>query len=466
MPTNWQQVYEVFSAVQPMPASQRQAEALRLCAGDPGLVREILALLGGYDKATAENFLCVADADTPLKTVLPKDPAVPELVGANLGPYRILELLGAGGMGEVFLAERVIPFRMTVAIKILRAGMLNEMARRRFVVEQQALADLHHPNIVRLLDAGETHNGRPYFVMEYIDGATLAEAFRNKPLASDDAGCLLLEIAEAVAFVHKKGFLHRDLKPQNVIFDSHGRLRVTDFGVAKIMQADLSLTRTGDLLGTPSYMSPEQASGRREDIGPATDIYGLGAILYFLLTGRPPFLGRNPRETIRQVEQTSLESVQTTRPGLDPKMEELCLRCLDKDPAQRPSSAREVASTLRSILGPAYVSPSSSSPSLELQALMNTPRKVQAERDQNAVPTILPGETSHVPELPAVAAAEMEKTALWELCAYCGISTSERQERTFVHFPRNVLMLDGAALAASSVSWAYWHGPGRPALRC
>jgi serine/threonine protein kinase len=447
VPQNWQRIYEIFSAVQGLPPEQRHTEAVRLCETDQDLAREVLALLGGYDKATAENFLCVADSNAATKAVLPKEPPAPALVGSNLGPYRVLELLGAGGMGEVFLAERVAPFRMTVAIKVLRAGMLNEMARRRFVREQQALADLHHPGIVRLLDAGETDDGRPYFVMEYIDGATLAQAARNKPLSSDDAACLALEIAEAVAYVHKKGFLHRDLKPQNVLLDAQGRLRITDFGVAKTMQADLSLTRTGDLLGTPSYMSPEQAEGRRQDIGPATDIYGLGAILYFLLTGRPPFMGSNPRETIRQVVDTPLASVRTTRPGLDPRLEELCLRCLEKEPAQRPGSAREVANALRSILGPAYASPSASSPSLDLQALLDTPPKAPADPGENGAPTGKPDVAIRAPVASAAKAEEMEKTALWEPCVYCGTSTPERQELRFSNFPRNVLILLGAALA-------------------
>lgn len=302
------------------------------------------------------------------------------LIGANLGPYRVVELLGAGGMGEVFRAERSAPFRMTVAIKVLRAGLLNETARHRFVREQQALADLHHPAIVRILDAGETDDGRPYFVMQYIDGSSLAETVCDNPLPSYDAAALILDIAEAVAFVHKKGFLHRDLKPHNVLVDADGRAHVADFGVARMSQSDLSLTRTGDLIGTPSYMSPEQAEGRRQDIGPASDIYGLGAILYFLLTGHPPFLGSNARDTIHQVATSRLMAVQAARPGLDPKLEELCLRCLEKEPSKRPESVREVVNTLRTILGRPRA-PSSGTSSLDLPALTDRPASTPPHAD-------------------------------------------------------------------------------------
>jgi serine/threonine protein kinase len=214
--------------------------------------------------------------------------------------YQVEAVLGRGGMGVIFKA-RHLKLNRPVALKMLLAGTYagpEELAR--FRREAEAVAALRHPNIIQVHDADEV-TGRPYFTMECVEGGTLAQRLAARPLPPRDAAELLATLASAVQFAHKIGFLHHDLKPGNILLTPDGTPKITDFGLARAIGTDSKFTQTGDPLGTPSYMAPEQARGNVNAVGPATDVYALGAVLFETLTGRPPFEGRSPTETMHKV---------------------------------------------------------------------------------------------------------------------------------------------------------------------
>lgn len=211
-----------------------------------------------------------------------------------LGDYEIIDEIARGGMGVVYRARQVSLDRI-VAVKMILAGRLaGRNSIERFITEAKAAAALRHVNIVAIFEIGE-HDGQQYYSMEYIEGTSLAELIREAPLPQRDAVQYLRTVAEAIAYSHGQGILHRDLKPSNILIDRDNRPRVTDFGLAKCVEADDSLTATDQILGTPSYMPPEQASRNHGNISKASDVYSLGAILYELLCGRPPFRARRRR---------------------------------------------------------------------------------------------------------------------------------------------------------------------------
>src|SRR5581483_10444003 len=227
----------------------------------------------------------------------PAMPGAPPLP-RPFGDYDLLEELGRGGMGVVYKARQRNPER-TVAIKmILRGELASKADLARFRAEAQSAARLDgHPSVVAVHEVGEV-DGQPFFSMKYVEGTTLAKLVAHGPLPPREAARHLSCICQAVHYAHQHGILHRDLKPSNVLIDDQGQAHVTDFGLAKRVEGGASLTQTGAILGTPSYMPPEQASGSRGILGPASDVYSLGAILYELLTGRPPFKSANPLDTI------------------------------------------------------------------------------------------------------------------------------------------------------------------------
>ncbi len=213
------------------------------------------------------------------------------------GRYRLLEQIGRGGMGAVFRAEQTDLHR-EVAIKVILQGELaTEAELQRFQHEAQAAASLRHPNIVSIHDVGCT-DGLHFFAMELMQGGNLAERLHERPLSDTEAVELVLRVARAVAYLHARGVIHRDIKPSNIVFDDHGSPCLTDFGLAKAFDIDGGQTRTGDVLGTASYMSPEQASGAIRNISPQSDVYSLGAVLYELITGVPPFQGESFLDTV------------------------------------------------------------------------------------------------------------------------------------------------------------------------
>jgi eukaryotic-like serine/threonine-protein kinase len=267
------------------------------------------------------------------------------VAGLSFGNYELLELIGEGGMGVVYKAWQGALNR-TVAVKMLRSGSLaGDSEVKRFRSEARAAAKLQHPNVVAIHEVGE-HEGRLYFTMDYIQGPNLAEVVHGAPLSAERAARYVKTIAEAVHYAHQQGILHRDLKPANILLDSNDQPRITDFGLAKQVESDAALTLSGAVLGTPSYMPPEQATGRGKEIGPACDVYSLGAIIYDLLTGRPPFRADTPLDTLLQVVEAAPAPPRLLNPKVPRDLETICLKCLAKDPGQRYQTAQALAEDL------------------------------------------------------------------------------------------------------------------------
>jgi serine/threonine protein kinase len=265
--------------------------------------------------------------------------------GRRFGDYELLEEIARGGMGVVFKARQGKLDR-TVAVKMILDGRLaNDEQVRRFRTEAESAGSLQHPNIVAIHEVGE-HEGHHYFSMDYVDGQSLAEQVRTGPLPAKRAAEYVKSIAEAIHFAHERGILHRDLKPSNILIDSSNQPRITDFGLAKRLEEESDLTLTGQVIGTPGFISPEQASGKGGTVGPQTDVYSLGAILYFLVTGRAPFSSSSPQQTMMQVLTTEALSPRRLNPELPRDLETICLRCLEKDASRRYASARELADEL------------------------------------------------------------------------------------------------------------------------
>ncbi len=275
-------------------------------------------------------------------------PALP----AVFAKHRLLREIGHGGMGIVYEAED-LRLKRTVALKLVRSAAFarpEELAR--FRAEAETVARLDHPNIVPVHEIGEA-DGQQFFTMKLMDGGSLAERLLQGPLPPREAAGLLSKVARAVHHAHQRGVLHRDLKPGNVLFDAHGQPHLTDFGLAKLVHVESSLTLSSAQLGTPHYMSPEQAAGRVREISTASDVWALGVILYQSLSGRVPFAGESHGEIFRRIQDEEPPSLAGKKAGADRSarpvpadLSTLCLRCLEKEPARRPASAGELADEL------------------------------------------------------------------------------------------------------------------------
>jgi tetratricopeptide (TPR) repeat protein len=269
--------------------------------------------------------------------------------------YEILGELGRGGMGVVYKA-RHIQLKRLVALKMLRGGSLEaEADLARFRAEAEAVARLQHPNIVQIHEVGDS-DGRPFFSLELVEGGSLDRRIGGAPLPARGSAQLLLTVAQAVHYAHCRGIIHRDLKPHNVLLTPDGRPKVTDFGLAKQLPAEPgvlpgNLTQSGAVMDTPSYMAPEQAQGRSKEIGPAADVYALGAVLYEMLTGRPPFCGESSWDTVVQVITADPVPPRQLQPKVPRDLETICLKCLHKQPPRRYASAEDLANDLRRFLG-------------------------------------------------------------------------------------------------------------------
>ncbi len=268
---------------------------------------------------------------------------------AAIGEYELIEEIARGGMGVVYRARHK-GLKRQVALKMILSGpMATSEERQRFLREAELAANLDHPNIVPIYEVDE-HDDRPFFSMKLIEGSSLSR--QAGPLSSDPraAARLVAIMARAVHYAHGQGFLHCDLKPSNVLLDGQGRPYLTDFGLARRAGENSALSISGAIMGTPSYMAPEQATGARSALGPATDVYGLGAILYELLTGRPPFRSPTIMETVVQVLERDPAPPRELRPAIPRELESICLKCLEKAPKDRYPTAEALANDLDSYL--------------------------------------------------------------------------------------------------------------------
>jgi serine/threonine-protein kinase len=292
----------------------------------------------------------------------PTRPSPPIVSGLprTFGDFELVEEIGRGGMGVVYKAWEKSLKRFVALKMVLRGEHASGADLARFRGEAQSAAGLAHPNIVPVYKV-DSENGQAYFSMKYVEGQTLAARVKAGPLPPRDAARYLAAVSRAVHHAHQKGILHRDLKPANVLIDGDDQPLVTDFGLAKRVEGGVSLTGTGAIVGTPSYMAPEQAAGNLGQPGPAADIYGLGAILYELLTGRPPFLAATAVDTLLLVRSEEPVRPRLLNPQIDPDLEFICRKCLEKNPEHRYASAQCLADDLESYLKSEPVSARSSS---------------------------------------------------------------------------------------------------------
>ena len=305
------------------------------------------------DLASALDCLDALDSlapDEPKGSRIADEPTmrIPEPM-ANLprifGQYELLDEIGRGGMGVVYMA-RQSGLDRTVAIKMILAGhMASREHVRRFQAEAKATAQLRHPNIVHIHEVGQIH-GQDYFAMELVEGESLAQRLAREPVDIETAVRLLGSVARAVDHLHGQGIVHRDLKPSNILLDEDGQPMVSDFGLAKMFSAGSEMTASGVITGTPSYMAPEQAAGHNSEVGPAADIYSLGAILYEMLTGRPPFHCENPLDTLMEVLSREPIPLRRLSPRISRSLELICLKCLAKSPKDRYETAGALAEDL------------------------------------------------------------------------------------------------------------------------
>lgn len=274
---------------------------------------------------------------------------------AQIGDYQILSEIARGGMGVVYKARHRTLGRLA-AVKLIKSGELAQAEEvQRFQVEAQAAAVLDHPGIVPVYEVGQ-QGAQHYLAMAYINGQSLAQRVKESPLTPHDAARIMQQVAAAVQYAHDQGIVHRDLKPQNILMTKDGQPKVTDFGLAKKQGSDSNLTATGQILGTPSFMPPEQTKGTSDQIGPLSDVYSLGATLYCLLTGRPPFQAATPLETMLQVANQEPVPLRQLNPSIPRDLETICLKGLQKNPSQRYASAGDFAADLgRYLVGEAII---------------------------------------------------------------------------------------------------------------
>jgi tRNA A-37 threonylcarbamoyl transferase component Bud32 len=306
----------------------------------------------------------------------PVDKSSDSFVG-RFGDYELLHEIARGGMGVVYKARQVSLNRVVAIKMILRGNLAAREDIERFALEAKAVARLTHPQIVVIHDVGQ-HGEQHFYTMEFVEGRSLAELIRSGPVAPRTAAEYVEQVAKAIHFAHQNGVVHRDIKPSNVLIDESGRARVTDFGLAKHVDRGEELTLSGEILGTPAYMAPEQITNRRGEIGPACDIYGMGVLLYELLTGRVPFKGRDQFDTLLQVLDCEPQSPRKINSNVPRQLEMICLKCMDKDPQHRYASASELADDLAHYLAGDTISVTS--PKL-VDRLVRTLERSQFDRE-------------------------------------------------------------------------------------
>ena len=300
----------------------------------------------------ADTVTLPASTKGNLPTMAPEATADPALAGqapgrgtAFVAGYEILEEVGRGGMAVVYKA-RQLSLKRVVALNMVLAGAhASPLALARFRREAEAVAQLQHPNIVQIHEVGE-QDGLPYFSLEFVDGGSLAQRLNGTPQPARWSAELIETLARAVHVAHHHGIVHRDLKPANVLLTRDGLPKITDFGLAKQLESTSEHTQSGTILGTPSYMPPEQASGKTKEVGPPADVYGLGAILYELLTGRPPFRMETVLDTLTQIREREPDQPRSLNRDAPRDLETICLKAMAKEPRLRYASARDLADDL------------------------------------------------------------------------------------------------------------------------
>jgi WD40 repeat protein/predicted Ser/Thr protein kinase len=308
----------------------------------PGLCANCM-LQQGFDPLILTASLSQEEAQMVSDTTRPSLSASSKV--RYFGDYELLKEIARGGMGVVYEARQV-SLKRVVALKMILAGQRASLDFvQRFHREAESAAQLDHPHIVPIYEIGE-HEGQQYFSMKLIDGPNLAQEISGKSLSPRRAAQLLSKVARAVHYAHQRGILHRDLKPGNILLDGKGEPHVTDFGLAKIIEQDSGLTQNEAVIGSPAYMSPEQATGQNKQLTTVTDVYSLGVVLYELLTGQPPFHGKTALQTMHRVVGEVPERPRVRKPDLDPDIETICLKCLEKDPQLRYGSAEALADDL------------------------------------------------------------------------------------------------------------------------
>jgi eukaryotic-like serine/threonine-protein kinase len=341
---------------------QRQGKHIplaELCRDCPDLLPELIRRVRAERADTQAGpeptrvMAAVPSADVPLEDLPVEEPPV------IVPGYEFKGELGKGGMGVVYKAYDP-KLKRLVAIKMLPAGAdIPPQHRQRFKTETEVVAQLKHPNIVQIYECGE-QDGQPYCVLEYVEGGTLHDKLARQPQPPRDVAQLIAVLARGMHAAHRKGIVHRDLKPANVLMEDvsyapgvstiWGCPKITDFGLVKRVGTAPGPTTEGTLLGTPSYMSPEQASGENRRVGPASDIYSLGTIMFEALTGRPPFHSRNPVETLIKVLEELPPPPSSLCSAVPPELDQICLRCLEKEPTSRYPNAAALAEDLERFL--------------------------------------------------------------------------------------------------------------------
>lgn len=372
-PERWVQIKDLFHTALDVAEVDRRQYLAERCGNDSELLGEVALLLRQHEahgpEVAGESGVADAGSRQPLEAALRhcdqepargaadageatitlgtgrEMPAAP-LKAACLGDYELLTEIAHGGMGVVYKARQSSLNRI-VALKTILAGQFaSEAEIRRFQSEARAAATLDHRHIVGIYEIG-SHEGQHYFTMQYIDGQSLAHReSAGRWRDGNKAARLVAKVARAVQYAHEHGILHRDLKPANVIVDTHGEPHVSDFGLARHIGVDSSLTVEGAVLGTPSFMAPEQAAGKTANLGASADIYGIGAILYFLLTGRPPFTAASALDTLVQVLEGEVIVPRLINPRISRDLERICLRCLEKSSDRRYPTAAALADDL------------------------------------------------------------------------------------------------------------------------
>src|SRR6266542_1819478 len=295
--------------------------------------------------------LLIGEIDEPPNAGRARPPGAPKTKSdstrtpAKFGDYELLEEIGRGGQGVVYRARQK-SLNRTVALKVIGLGhWATEAHLKRFRREAEAAASLEHPGIVPIHEVGE-RDGACYFSMGFVEGGQLDAVAKREPMPIRRAAELIAKVARTVHYAHEHGILHRDIKPGNILLDRQGEPHLTDFGLARLVETESTITRTMEVLGTPSYMAPEQAVGNNAAISAITDVYGIGAVFYQLLTGHAPFAGGTTFETVRLVLDTEPRKPRLLSPKIDRDLDTICLKCLEKDPKRRYASALALAEDL------------------------------------------------------------------------------------------------------------------------